>query len=66
MLGDADEQGEETGLFNVFEEIFNIIRDASSSKIQFLGEDAIDKIVFILNDETMILEERAKKLLALD
>lgn len=66
LLGNADEQGEEIGLFHVFEEIFNIIRDASSSKIRFLGEDAIDKIVFILNDETMKPEERAKKLLALD
>ena len=66
LLGDADEQGEENGLFHVFEEIFNIIREASSSKIRFLGEDAIDKIVFILNDETMKPEERAKKLLALD
>lgn len=30
LLGNADEQGEEIGLFNIFEEIFNIIRAPSS------------------------------------
>lgn len=54
-----------TGLISVYDAIRQLkqllLRNADEQ-----GEDAIDKIVFILNDETMKPEERAKKLLALD
>lgn len=52
--------------FNVFEQVFEVISNARSSIIKFLGEEMIDKIISILNDETMEPEERAKQLLGME
>lgn len=66
LLGDMDEQWEETGAFNVFEQLFDVISNATSSKIKFLGDEMIDEIISILNDETMEPAERAKQLLGME
>lgn len=66
LLGDMDEQWEESGAFNEFEQIFEVINNASSSRIKFLGDEMIDKIISILNDETMRPAERAKQLLGME
>lgn len=66
LLGSMDEHWEEAGAFRVFEQVFEIINNATSSKIKFLGDEMIDKIISILNDETMRPEERAKQLLGME
>lgn len=66
LLGSMNEHWEEAGAFRVFEQVFDIINNAVSSKIKFLGDEMIDKIISILNDETMKPEERAKKLLGME
>lgn len=66
LLGSVDEHWEEAGAFRVFEQIFDVINSATSAKIKFLGDEMIDKIISILNDETMRPEERAKQLLGME
>ena len=66
LLGSVDEHWEEAGAFSVFEHIFDVISSAVSTKIKFLGDEMIDKIISILNDETMRPEERAKQLLGME
>jgi len=66
LLGSVDEHWEEAGAFSVFEHIFVVISSAVSTKIKFLGDEMIDKIISILNDETMRPEERAKQLLGME
>ena len=66
LLGSVDEHWEEAGALRVFEQIFDVINSATSAKIKFLGDEMIDKIISILNDETMRPEERAKQLLGME
>lgn len=66
MLGSMNEHWEEAGAFRVFEQVFDIINNATSSKIKFLGDEMIDKIIATLNNETMKPEERAKELLGME
>lgn len=67
LLGREDEHWEDAGAFSVFEYIFNVIDNATCSKIQFLGKDeAIEIVMGVLADETMNPEEKARQLLGLD
>ena len=66
LLGSMNEHWEEVGAFRVFEQVFAIISNAASSKIKFLGDEMIDKIIAILNNETMKPEERARELLGIE
>lgn len=67
LLGRMDEHWEDAGAFSVFEYVFNVIDNATCSKIQFLGKDeAIEIVMRVLADETMNPEEKARQLLGLD
>lgn len=67
FLGRMDEHWEDAGVFSVFEYVFNIIDNATCSKIKFLGEDeAIEIVIGVLADETMKPEEKARKLLGME
>lgn len=67
LLGRPGEHWEDGGAFSVFESVFNIICNAASTKISFLGEDkAIGFIAEVLSDETAEPEERAKRLLGME
>ncbi len=62
-----DEHWEDAGAFRVFEYVFNVIYNATSSKIRFLGEDkAIEIVTGVLADETMKPEEKARQLLGME
>lgn len=67
LLGSMDERWEDAGAFSVFEHIFNVIDNATCSKIQFLGrEDAIEVVTSVLDDETMKPGEKARLLLGME
>ena len=51
----------------MFEYVFNVIDNATCSKIQFLGKDeAIEIVTGVLADETMKPEEKARQLLGME
>lgn len=67
LLGRMDEHCEDAGAFSVFEYVFNVIDNATCSKIQFLGKDeAIEIVTGVLADETMEPEEKARQLLGIE
>lgn len=67
LLGRMDEHWEDAGAFRVFEYVFNVIYNATCSKIRFLGEDeAIEIVTGVLADETMKPEEKARQLLGME
>lgn len=67
LLGRMDEYWGAAGAFSVFEYVFNIIDNATCSKIKFLGEsEAAEIITGVLADETMQPEEKARQLLGMD
>jgi hypothetical protein len=67
LLGRMDEHWEDAGAFRVFEYVFNVIDNATCSKIQFLGKDeAIEVVTGVLDDETMEPGEKARLLLGME
>lgn len=67
LLGRMDEHWEEAGAFSVFEHIFDVINNATCTKIKFSeGNEAIEMVTDILDDEMMKPEEKAKRLLGVE
>lgn len=67
LLGRMDAHWEDAGAFSVFEHIFDIIDNATCSKIKLLGEDeSVEMVTDILNNETEGAAEKAKQLLGME